>query len=144
MTRISMTEGSSDSSSGAPIRAKNAFPRQFESTKKTIDEELSTLAGNTLEVYSLGDLDITDDDIEALLEKEKHIVGITPKVKLTGEAAYKDLKTASASITLGNEILDQSSKHKIVYGRYFTKEECQYLEKVCVIDKKSARKIFGT
>lgn len=112
--------------------------------KKTIDEELSTLAGNTLEVYSMGDLDITDDDIEALLEKEKHIVGITPKVTLTGEAAYKDLKTASASIKLGNEILDQSSKYKIVYGRYFTKEECQYLEKVCVIDKKSARKLFGT
>ena len=113
--------------------------------KKTIDDELSTLAGNTLEVYTLSnDLDITDEDIEALMEKEEHIVGITPKVTLTGEAAYNDLKTLSASIKLGNEILDQSSKYKIIYGRNFTKEECEYLEKVCIIDKKSARKMFGT
>ncbi|MBO4347889.1 MAG: ABC transporter permease [Lachnospiraceae bacterium] len=112
--------------------------------KKTINDELASLAGNTLEVYSMGDFNLTDDDIEALMDKERHILGITPNMILRGEASYKDLKTYSMDVTLGNEILDQSSKYDLIYGRYFTKEECDYCEKVCVLDKSSARKMFGT
>ena len=112
--------------------------------KKTINDELASLAGNTLEVYSMGDFDFSDEDLEALMQKEKHILGITPKITLSGEASYKDLKTYSMNVTLGNEILDKSSKYDLIYGRYFTKEECDYCEKVCILDKSSARKMFGT
>ena len=112
--------------------------------KKTIDDELASLAGNTLEIYSMGDVEITDDDIEALLEKERHIKGITPIINLSGEAAYKDLKSYTLSCKLGNEILDETSKYDLIYGRYFTKEECEFCERVCIIDKTSATKMFGT
>ncbi|MBO4310694.1 MAG: ABC transporter permease [Lachnospiraceae bacterium] len=113
--------------------------------KKAIDEELSNLAGNTLEVYAMDyDLYFYDEDLEALMEKDRHIVGISPLITLNGEASYKDLKNYTMSAKLGNELLDEAAKYDIIYGRYFTKEECQYNEKVCVIDKSSARKIFGT
>ena len=112
--------------------------------KKSINDELSSLAGNTIEIYSIGDFDFTDEDLEAIKEKEKHIVGISPSLTLPGEASYKDLKTYSMQVKLGNEFLNEASKYDILYGRYFTKEECDYCEKVCILDKSSARKIFGT
>ena len=113
--------------------------------KKSINDELASLAGNTIEVYSMqNDLDFYDSDLDALMEKEKHIVGISPSMTLPGEASYKDLKTYSMQVKLGNEVLDQASKYDIIYGRYFTKEECEYCEKVCILDKSSARKMFGT
>ena len=112
--------------------------------KKSINDELSSLAGNTIEIYSIGDFDFTDEDLEAIKEKEKHIVGISPSLTLSGEASYKDLKTYSMQVKLGNEFLNEASKYDILYGRYFTKEECDYCEKVCILDKSSARKIFGT
>ena len=111
--------------------------------KKTIDKELSSLAGNTLEVYSIGEVEFNDEDLEALMAKDKHILGITPVINLPGEASYKDLNTYSATIKMGNELMDQASKYDLLYGRYFTKEEFDHLEKVCVISKDSARKIFG-
>lgn len=112
--------------------------------KKTINDELASLAGNTLEIYALGDFEFNDEDIEALMEKERHIKGITPNMELPGEASYMDLKNMSMSVKLGNEILNQSSKYDIIYGRYFTKEECEYAEKVCILTKSSAKKMFGT
>ncbi len=113
--------------------------------KKSINDELASLAGNTIEVYSMqNDLDFYDSDLDALMKKEKHIVGISPSMTLPGEASYKDLKTYSMQVKLGNEVLDQASKYDIIYGRYFTKEECEYCEKVCILDKSSARKMFGT
>ena len=111
--------------------------------KKTIDKELSSLAGNTLEVYSIGEVEFNDEDLEALMAKEKHILGITPVIPLTGEASYKDLNSYSAQIKMGNELMDQASKYDLLYGRYFTKEEFDHMEKVCIIDKSSARKLFG-
>ena len=111
--------------------------------KKTIDKELSSLAGNTLEVYSIGEVEFNDEDLEALMAKDKHILGITPVINLPGEASYKDLNTYSATIKMGNELMNQASKYDLLYGRYFTKEEFDHLEKVCVISKSSARKIFG-
>ena len=111
--------------------------------KKTIDKELSSLAGNTLEVYSIGEVEFNDEDLEALMAKDKHILGITPIINLSGEASYKDLNTYSATIKMGNELMNQASKYDLLYGRYFTKEEFDHLEKVCVISKSSARKIFG-
>ena len=86
--------------------------------KKSINDELSSLAGNTIEIYSIG-----DEDLEAIKEKEKHIVGISPSLTLPGEASYKDLKTYSMQVKLGNEFLNEASKYDILYGRYFTKEE---------------------
>ena len=57
--------------------------------KKAIDKELSNLAGNTLEVYSMGDTDFDDSDLEALMKKDKHILGVTPVITLGGEAACR-------------------------------------------------------
>ena len=113
--------------------------------KKTINDELSNLAGNTLEVYTMAeDVEFTDEDIDALMQKENHILGISPSISLNGEASYKDLKSYSMNVKLGNELLNEASKYDLLYGRYFTKEECDYCEKVCIIDKSSARKMFGT
>ena len=42
--------------------------------KKSINDELASLAGNTIEVYSMqNDLDFYDSDLDALMKKEKHI-----------------------------------------------------------------------
>ena len=111
--------------------------------KKAIDKELSNLAGNTLEVYSMGDTDFDDSDLEALMQKDKHILGVTPIITLGGEAAYKDMPSYSAEIKIGNELMDQASKYDLLYGRYFTKEEYEHKERVCIITKSSARKLFG-
>ena len=111
--------------------------------KKRINDELSSLAGNTLEIYSIGDTSFDDEDLEVLRQKDRHVIGATQIMTLPGEASYKDLKTYSSSIKLGNEWLDQTSRYDILYGRYFTKEESDMAEKVCIITKSSARKMFG-
>jgi len=113
--------------------------------KKTINDELASLAGNTVEIFvNSYDMEFYDDDLEALMEKEKHIIGITPVMQIPVEANFKGMKSYTALLKCGNEILDKTSKYDLIYGRYFTKEECQYAEKVCIISKSSARKMFGT
>ncbi len=113
--------------------------------KKTINDELASLAGNTIEMMAYtSEVEFNDADIEALLEKEKHIKGITPVMNIPVEANYKNMKSYDGLLKCGNEILDETSKYDIIYGRYFTKEECEYAEKVCILEKSSARKLFGT
>ena len=57
--------------------------------KKTINAELSNLAGNILELYSTStDFEFYDDDLRAIMEKEHNIVGITPIYSVHGEASY--------------------------------------------------------
>ena len=113
--------------------------------KRTINAELSNLAGNILELYSTStDFEFYDDDLRAIMEKEHNIVGITPIYSVHGEASYKGLKNYTLEVKLGNELLNECSKYELLYGRYFTKDECDFNERVCIIDKSSAKKMFGT
>ena len=116
--------------------------------KSGINGELSSMAGGQIAVYTNMDedagmdLEFTEEDMDAILEKVPNVKAVTPSWSFGGTATGRK-GTFSATATFGKAGLEYSSQDPIIKGRYFTDSDYYTANKVCVITESSARTLFG-
>lgn len=117
--------------------------------KGGINNELNSMAGGQIYLYSYGDNDegisveFTNEDIQAILEKVPHVKAATPNWGFQGTASgRKGIFNASASF--GMPGLQYANSDPIIKGRYFNDNDYYSAKKVCVLTESSARLLFGT
>lgn len=117
--------------------------------KGGINNELNSMAGGQLYIYSYGDneegitVEFTDEDVEAILEKVSHVKAVTPNWSLSGSATGRK-GVFSASASFGMPGLEYAGSDPIVKGRYFSENDYYSGNRVCVITENSAKLLFGT
>ena len=116
--------------------------------KGGINDELNSMAGGQIYVYSYGDneegimLEFTDDDLEALLEHVKNIKAATPNYMFAGTVTGRK-GSFDSYVSAGTDGLQYSSSDPIIKGRYFTANDYYVGNKVCVLNEYSAQQLFG-
>lgn len=117
--------------------------------KGGINNELNSMAGGQLYIYSYGDneegitVEFTDEDVEAILEKVSHVKAVTPNWSLSGSAMGRK-GVFSANASFGMTGLEYAGSDPIVKGRYFSENDYYSGNRVCVITENSAKLLFGT
>ena len=117
--------------------------------KGGINSELNAMAGGQIYIYSYGSNDegiqveFTEDDIQAILEKVPNVKAVTPSWGFSGVATGRKGEF-NGSATFGMPGLQYSSNDPLVKGRYFTESDYYSANKVCIITESSAKTLFGT
>ncbi len=117
--------------------------------KGGINDELNSMAGGQIYIYSYGDndegvtIEFDNEDLDVLLEKVNNVKAATPIGNFGGTATGRK-GTFQCSANFGNNSLQYTSSEPIVRGRYFTENDYYAGNKVCVIKESSARTLFGT
>lgn len=116
--------------------------------KSGINNELDAMAGGQLYIYSTGDneegiqVEFTEEDIDAILEKVPHVKAVTSDIGCGGNFTGRK-GSFSGTVTAGMPGLQYSSSDPVVRGRYFDENDYYSANKVCVITESSARTLFG-
>ncbi len=116
--------------------------------KSGINSELNSMAGGQIYIYANGsnddgiDIEFTDEDIDAIMEKVPHVKAVTPQWGFYGNAIGKK-GVFYATVTFGMPGLEYTSNDPLVKGRYFNENDYYSANKVCVITESSARTLFG-
>lgn len=117
--------------------------------KGGINNELNSMAGGQIYVYSYGDndegieLEFTDEDIDAILSKVPHVKAVTPKWGFN--ATFTGRKGAFAgTANMGMPGLLYAQNEPLVKGRYFNDNDYYSANKVCILTEGSAKTLFGT
>lgn len=116
--------------------------------KSGINSELNSMAGGQIYIYANGsnddgiDIEFTDEDIDAIIEKVPHVKAVTPQWGFYGNAIGKK-GVFNANATFGMPGLEYTSSDPLVKGRYFNENDYYSANKVCVITESSARTLFG-
>lgn len=116
--------------------------------KNRVNGELNDMAGGQLYLMvdsakNKSNLEFSEDDFDAIMNKVEHVKGVTPAFQMSGTAAGRK-GSFDSYITGGNHFLEFYTSDKIVQGRYFTEGDYYSARKVCVITEKSAKQLFGT
>lgn len=117
--------------------------------KGGINSELNAMAGGQLYIYSYGDndegiqLEFTEEDIDAILEKVPHVKAVTPQWSFNGNAVGRK-GTFKATASFGMPGMEYSNYDPLIKGRYFNETDYYSANKVCIITESSARTLFGT
>ena len=111
-----------------------------------VKNSLNELAGNygmlnintkkTSEVF-------TREDIKLMEESLPDIYGVSPNVSVYGKVTGKR-ETYHASITGGAPCYEKALSNGIIKGQYFTRQQLEDSQRVCIIMREDAKKIFGT
>ncbi|MDE6699412.1 MAG: ABC transporter permease [Acetatifactor sp.] len=116
--------------------------------KGGINDELNSMAGGQIAVYAYGnndegiELDFTDEDIDAIMEKVPHVKAITPRWSFSGSfTGRKGVFQGYAQ--MGMPGMEYTSSDPIVKGRYFNDNDYYSANQVCVITESSAKQLFG-
>ncbi len=86
---------------------------------------------------------LTKDDIATIEEMLPNIKGISPNLTFYGKVTGRK-GTFNCSINGGSESLQHSLSNGIVKGNYFTRQQVDSNQRVCVMLLDDAKKIFGT
>lgn len=117
--------------------------------KGGINSELNAMAGGQIYIYSYGDneegiqIEFTDEDITAIMEKVDHVKAVTPQWGFYGSASGRK-GNFDASATFGMPGMEFASNDPIIKGRYFTESDYYSANKVCILTESSAKLLFGT
>ena len=119
--------------------------------KVGISGQLDALVGGFIQIYADVPVDeadtimFNDDDIDAIYEKVPHVKGATDIWRMGANGSAQTTKgTFSVAPMFGNESMQFYDGAPIAKGRYFNKIESQSGAKVCVINERGAKKLFGT
>ena len=111
-----------------------------------VQSQLNGIAGNygSISVDSSKTSErITQDDIEYVQSTVSDIYGLSPNMgtwgKITGNRG-----TFEVSVNGGSESMEYMSSNGIIKGRYFTRQQVESGQRVCVMLRDDAKKIFGT
>lgn len=117
--------------------------------KGGINNELNAIAGGQIYIYGYGDNDegieveFTEDDIDAILEKVPNVKAVTPTWSWNGIFSGRKGQF-SGTATMGMPGLEYSNRDPLIKGRYFSETDYYSANKVCIITENSARTLFGT
>ena len=117
--------------------------------KGGINSELNAMAGGQIYIYSYGnneagiEVEFTEDDIDAIMEKVPHVKAVTPNWGFGGSFTGRK-GSFDGTATMGMPGLEYSSNDPIIKGRYFNDNDYYSANKVCIITENSARTLFGT
>lgn len=115
---------------------------------KKVNSELEGLAGGQmyLTVNDPG-LDnqncITQEDIDAIKEQVDHLKGVAPAAGSDG-TVYVKKGEFNAQFSAGTEDNTFLQSHTMIRGKYYTKSDVESAQKVGVINKTDALRLFGT
>ncbi|MDE7477999.1 MAG: ABC transporter permease [Lachnospiraceae bacterium] len=119
--------------------------------KVGISGQLDELVGGYVQFYADVPSDeadsiwFTNDDLDMIYEKVPHVKGATDVWSFGSQASAQSTKgTFSVAPMYGNESLQYYDNAPILKGRYFNKNEAQSAAKVCVINERGAKKLFGS
>ena len=85
----------------------------------------------------------TLDDIYALEENIDGMTGVSPNLYANGR--IEGLRGGcSASINAGNESFEKALANPIIKGQYFTRQQVESAQRVCIMKEDDAVKLFGT
>ena len=111
-----------------------------------VKNSLNELAGN----YGMLSLDskktsevFTREDIALMEDSLPDIYGISPNIEVYGKVAGRR-ETYHCSVTGGAPCYEKALSNGIVKGQYFTRQQLDDAQRVCVIMREDAKKIFGT
>ncbi len=115
---------------------------------KQVNEELDDMAGGQMVFYSAANnghmaVEFSPEDLEALMGKVDHVKGVSPSFGDYG-TVLSPKGDFTAEITAGNEMSVYENGKPFIEGEYFTKSDVEKFATVCVINKSSAKKMFGT
>lgn len=117
--------------------------------KGGVNSELNAMAGGQIYIYSYADNDegiqveFTEEDIEAIMEKVPNVKAVTPQWSFGGTATGRK-GVVGASATFGMAGMEYANNAPIIKGRYFTENDYYAANKVCVLTESSAKLLFGT
>ncbi len=115
--------------------------------KGGINDELSDMAGGQIALYANSgedglEIEFTDEDIQAIMEKVPNVKAVTPNWGFSGSIAGRK-GDEYGNISFGMPGLEFSSNDPIIKGRYFNENDYYSANKVCVINESGAKKLFG-
>ncbi|MBO4911262.1 MAG: ABC transporter permease [Butyrivibrio sp.] len=114
--------------------------------KQYVKDQINGIAGNYGYVYidtSKTTEFFTPEDITILKEALPDLKGISPNDY--GEGKVKGPRaTVLTSIQSGSEALDYAFGNKLIKGSYFTEQQVETGQRVCVMTQNDAKKLFGT
>lgn len=111
-----------------------------------VQSELNGIAGNYGSISIDGAKSserITKDDIEQIETNVTDIKGVSPNINEYGKVAGKR-GTFEAQVAGGSESMEHMLSNGIIKGSYFTKQQVESGQRVCVMLRDDAKKIFGT
>lgn len=117
--------------------------------KGGINDELSSMAGGQIYVYSYGDneegimVEFDNDDLEALEKQVNNIKAVTPNWGFSGTITGRK-GSFSSYVSAGSAGLQYANSDPIVKGRYFSENDYYAANNVCVITEYGAKTLFGT
>lgn len=113
-----------------------------------VNSELEGFAGGQIAFYvdsTRKDTTVAfnQSDFDAILEQVEHVKGVTPQYSLwgTAEGPKGDFDINLMSGTVG---LQYASSDPIIKGKYFTGDDYEAGNNVCIITESSAVALFGT
>ncbi len=89
------------------------------------------------------DKTIDQEDLDAMMETVDGIDGVTPGISVFGKATSRK-GSFDAGIDAGNEYLKLEFSDKIIKGHYFTRQDVERRNLVCVMREADAKNLFGT
>lgn len=112
--------------------------------KATVAKTFSMMNKNALTIYPNWETDFTDDTLDAL-ENNKNVKYASGNVRLELGVKLRDGKEKyiSSQGTSSNYAKIQKNFFDMLHGRSYSKREDESMQKVCVINEKLARDIFG-
>ncbi|MBO4458440.1 MAG: ABC transporter permease [Butyrivibrio sp.] len=84
----------------------------------------------------------TPENMEIIERNMSCIYGLSPSTSIYGNGKGKK-RTYDMLLSGGSDIVSKSGTNKILYGRYFTREDVNGINYVCVISQVAALKLFG-
>ncbi len=111
-----------------------------------VKNSLNELAGN----YGMLGIDekktsevFTREDIVLMEDSLPDIYGVSPNIPVYGKVKGKR-ETYHAGITGGAPCYEKALSNGIIKGQYFTRQQLDDAQRVCIIMREDAKRIFGT
>ncbi len=107
--------------------------------------QMSSLETTTIDIsidLSKTDKCFTPANMDAIEQSMNCIYGLSPQITLYGTGKGRKA-TYSIYLTGGSDVLSHSGSNKILYGRYFTRDDVEASNNVCVISETAAINLFG-
>ena len=112
----------------------------------TINGELNNLVNGLIYLTvnsEKTDKTVDQTDLDAMMDAIPEIRGVTPGIGVFGKATSRK-GAFDVSIDAGNEYLRLEFSDKIIRGHYFTRQDVESANLVCVMREADAKNLFGT
>ncbi len=86
---------------------------------------------------------LVPNDAKAILKECPLVLRVSPEVMQGGQVKYENQNT-NVTVYGTGESYPQIGNHPVQYGRFFTAEEIDTLQRVAVIRSKTAKDLFGS